>query len=271
MVKIDLVISYYKEDLSWFEKYRHIKFNKIYIYNKGPGTVPDIKVPFIEIKLPNIGRCDHTYLYHIVKKYDDLGDVTIFTTGSVLLDHKFKLFAIILDKTIRTENSVFYGTYYKNVKNKFNNFTMDSYEAAYNKNNDGFQKMELSKIRPFGKWYDSHFKGIDISLVNYNGIFSVSKKHIIQHTKDYYKELIADFPDNSNPEVGHYFERAWLAVFNPIPPECIYYDTYFTFWNFFLFIFSLLLLGLLFFCWINYRRRMINYSKRVFDIVENFF
>ena len=25
-----------------------------------------------------------------------------------------------------------------------------------------------------------------------------------------------------NPEVGHYFERAWVAIFDPIPEKCLY-------------------------------------------------
>ena len=32
----------------------------------------------------------------------------------------------------------------------------------------------------------------------------------------YYMDLIKDLDKSSNPEAGHYFERAWEAVFYPM-------------------------------------------------------
>jgi len=242
---IDLVISYYKEDLGWLDKYKG--FNNIYIYNKGPNEIPDIGRPFIGIKLPNIGRCDHTYLYHIIHQYNNLGDVTIFTTGSVDLAHKTEKFDYIFNKTMKTRDSVFYGSYYNNVGNDLADFQLTRYKTTHPKNDDGSKTMALSKIRPFGKWYDSHFSDVDINIVNYLGIFSVSKKHILQHDVPYYQKLIDDFPDHSNPEVGHYFERAWVAVFHPIPEYCLnYHFEYFTFINLLILIFVCLLIYALF-------------------------
>lgn len=231
MGTLDLIISYYKEDLGWLDRYKDVKFNKVYLYNKGPNKLPETKIPYIEIKLENIGRCDHTYLYHIISKYDELADNNIFTTGSVDLAHKSKKLDYILKKTLQTNNSVFEGSYYFNVRDSVYDFQMSHYESTYERNNTK-ENMAVSKIRPFGKWYDSHFKGINIHLINWSGIFSISRKHIQQHTKEYYKNLIDDFPNNSNPEVGHYFERAWLAVFNPIPNECIYYEYSLYPWNY---------------------------------------
>lgn len=224
---IDLVISYYKEDLDWVKKYGG--FNNIYIYNKGPNVVPDIGHRYMEINLPNIGRCDHTYLYHIIQNYDSLATVTIFTTGSVDLPHKTQQFDFIFDKTFKTRDTVFYGSYYPNVKNSLYDFSLTGYNATYAKNATENQPMSLSKIRPFGPWYESHFGNLEITLLNYFGIFSVSKKHIHNHDKNHYINLIEDFPVNSNPEVGHYFERAWLAVFDPIPKECLYYNNSYLF------------------------------------------
>jgi len=240
---IDLVISYYKEDLDWVNKYKG--FNNIYIYNKGPNVVPDIEHKFIEIKLPNIGRCDHTYLYHIIQNYDNLATVTIFTTGSVDLPHKTEQFNFIYDKTLKTVDSVFYGSYYSDIKNDLSDFSLSAYDATYAKNKTEKQTMALSKIRPFGPWYESHFGNLKITLLNYFGIFSVSKKHIHNKDKNYYITLIEDFPVNSNPEVGHYFERSWLAVFDPVPKECLFYNSSYTYKllkNLFIFIIICLLI-----------------------------
>jgi hypothetical protein len=73
-MKTEIVIARYNEDLSWLKKLP--KSIKITIYNKGNDN---IEYPFI--KLPNIGRESHTYLYHIINNYDKLADQTIFCQG----------------------------------------------------------------------------------------------------------------------------------------------------------------------------------------------
>jgi hypothetical protein len=68
----ELVVARYNEDLIWLSK---VNNKKITIYNKGNN------INYNNIKLPNIGRESHTYLTHIIKNYDNLADITIFTQG----------------------------------------------------------------------------------------------------------------------------------------------------------------------------------------------
>ena len=68
-----LVITKYKEDISWINK---IKNHNITVYDKSEFPVKD------SIKLPNVGRECHTFLYHIVKNYDNLDDITVFLQGN---------------------------------------------------------------------------------------------------------------------------------------------------------------------------------------------
>jgi hypothetical protein len=224
---IDLVIAYYKENLDWLKEYKDIQFHKVYIYNKGPNKAPEVhlNVPIIEIKLENIGRCDHTYLYHIIENYNNLADITIFSPGSTRLPHKKAQFDFVAKKTNETKQTVFKGVYYNNVVKDNYDFQLEKWRSSNKNNNDGDEKskLALANIRPFGKWYENHFSNIHIHMINYFAIFSVSKEHIKHHSLEYYKQLIKEFPNHSNPEVGHYFERAWVAVFDPIPKECLYY------------------------------------------------
>jgi hypothetical protein len=75
-MKTEIVVARYNENLDWLKKIKKSKDIKITVYNKGKD---DIDVPFI--KLPNIGRESHTYLYHIIHNYDKLADQTIFCQG----------------------------------------------------------------------------------------------------------------------------------------------------------------------------------------------
>ena len=78
--RVDIVIAKYEEDISWT---RLLKDNVI-VYDKSNHPVEGA------IRLPNLGREAHTYLYHIVKNYDNLADYTIFLQGKPY-DHTYKL------------------------------------------------------------------------------------------------------------------------------------------------------------------------------------
>ena len=79
-MKTEIVIARYNEDLYWLKKIP--KSIKITIYNKGLDNIENIKnIKYNIIKLPNIGRESHTYLYHIINNYDTLADKTIFCQG----------------------------------------------------------------------------------------------------------------------------------------------------------------------------------------------
>ena len=65
----EIVVAHYRENLSWLEKVNNAR---VTIYSKGGGG----KNP-----LPNVGREAHTYLHHIVHRYDSLAPCTIFCQG----------------------------------------------------------------------------------------------------------------------------------------------------------------------------------------------
>jgi hypothetical protein len=220
----DLVIAYYKENLDWLAAYKDRPFRKIFLYTKG-AEHPASPLPYIEKKLPNIGRCDHTYLHHIVEEYDDLPTVTIFATGSAhAIAHKKQNLDFIVQKAFSTHDTVFRGQRHKSIKDTFHDFKLNSWQATNSNNKEDASKDTLhpARIRPFKQWYEKTFPGIDVDFVTFGGVFAVSKPHIHNRKKESYMRLMRQFPKHSNPELGHYFERAWLAVFHPVPEKCLY-------------------------------------------------
>ena len=69
---VELVIARYNENLDWLKKIP--KNIKITIYNKGKH---DISYPIKSI--PNVGKESNTYLYHIIKNYNNLSKNTHIT------------------------------------------------------------------------------------------------------------------------------------------------------------------------------------------------
>ena len=104
---------------------------------------------------------------------------------------------------------------------------LDAWIATNPKNKAINPESELQQcaIRPFGKWFEKNFDtNIKIDVSVWCGIFAVSKQHIIQHPIEHYEKLIKYVDSHSNPEAGHYMERAWGAIFYPYPRSCVYYS-----------------------------------------------
>ena len=233
----DMVIARFKEDLAWLPKYENKSFRNIYIYNKHEADnnkdAKDIGCILsgkecIKVDLTNEGRCDHTYLYHIISNYDTLADVTIFTKGSSDLHREKKKLAFTVDKVFETHDTVMSIDEHPIAMHiHAKEFKMNSYRASHPKNYNGVydihgSKMKPASPRPFGKWFETHFPGVMVYKAVYSGVFSVSRKHIHQHPKSYYQTFLKELEGHSNPEVGHYIERSWVAIFHPIPDTCLY-------------------------------------------------
>ena len=221
---IELVISRYNEDLGWL---KDKQFNKyiVTIYNKGNNNdfykPKNVKI----VPLENVGVCNHTYLYHIIRNYDNLAKVTIFLPGSCMDNHKKDKTLETIKKTDETNNSVFLVSYFKNgVSKSLQSFKLDNYELANAKNREMniSDKLKQCSIRPFGKWYEMLFPHINIHHVNYQSIFSVSREHILNRSKESYQDILNYVNTDKNEESSHYIERAFLAIFYPIPDKCIH-------------------------------------------------
>jgi len=215
---IDIVISRYNENLEWLKEINEEKFN-IIVYNKGIND-NFIKLPNMTIiNLDNVGRESHTYLYHIINNYNNLADITIFLPGSCDMQHKYNKMKKLLNFiNLKNKAILIYDFKYENVKNVLYNFTIENYQGTNQQNkeiNPEF-KLELSEIRPYGKWFKHYFNDIIIQHITYCSIFSVDKKDILQHSKEYYENLIKQLNNSSNSEAIHYFERSWEAVFYPM-------------------------------------------------------
>jgi len=220
-----LVISRFNEDLGWMNRLPVEEFDMIFIYNKGPDNLTITKnVAHQVIQLPNIGKCDHTYVHHIITNYNNLGDVTLFLPGSC--DDPVKWFNTIVTMTmaIKTKDS-FFVTHQldKPVHENFFDFTMNEYETRDERNKLLASKEVLkSPIRPFGYWYISNFPDIYVYNLSYFGIFAVSRSHIHNRSLTSYLYLVTYLSTHHNPEAGHFFERSWLAIFHPVPYHNIY-------------------------------------------------
>jgi hypothetical protein len=183
-----IVVSRYKEDTTWIEGYPYVK-----IYNKHSGSN----------KLPNIGRESHTYLHYVVENYDNLPDRVFFTQGD-MTGHESRT----VDEFIYSKDKITGGFFSHKGPN------------AFPKGDGRVDWPQLHKAdMDFFDWFSKYIdENIDMRTSDLRwsagAIFSVRKDMILSRPKKFYEDLLSQFPDHSDPEIGHYFERAWYYIFN---------------------------------------------------------
>jgi len=241
MKKVELVLAYYKE-ADQLQRYIDAAVEHSYeitIYNKGPvPPKPENPKPKLlslkyfslrarrqfpvgtrTINLPNIGVQTHTYLHHIVSRYESLADITIFALGSGFRGRKKSHKTEWLLKHARQCRGFASAHIYLSAFDDYN-FLMPVYKPA-----SGSETIENKKAepRPLGQWIVKH-TGHQLNEKNRFFIrstkdtFAVTKEVIRQRPLSYWQELLSQVSNSDegyNLEVTHFFERAWLLIFFP--------------------------------------------------------
>lgn len=240
-LKLEIVVSRFNEDISWTTPYKSI----VTIYNKGNDYIENA------INLPNVGRESHTYLSHIIQNYDKLAEKTVFFQGAgpsfgyrnnsdgghMISNLRFE------DYLSRTED-LFYVLTSRiksdlsqiSVRNGYNKYlnlprpiscfptnrnfdywlkwTCFLHFKDYIKNLKDSQSGNLSLQDFWDKYISSNHK-IPAELVYAQGAqFAISKRMILQHSKEYYQQLLNELANDINPYQGYYMEWLWLYIFS---------------------------------------------------------
>ncbi|GAB4051983.1 DUF3431 domain-containing protein [Spirosoma litoris] len=199
---LELVVAHYTENLNWL---RNIPATlQKTVYSKGPDSEAEHTV----IPLPNVGREAHTYLHHIVNRYDTLAEWTIFCQGKPF-DHAYDF-----KKTLRdmAANALV-------LKNK------EFHWLGHLIDTDDNQGQRL--FQPWSKNEDG--RGLDLvgfhrALFDNDGPplytfvlgaqFAIHRNLLQQKPVSFYEralEVSVAFPD-----AAHCFERSWDRVFDVV-------------------------------------------------------
>jgi len=190
-----IVTSEYNDSnklLSWIPEIekRNIDF---LIYHKDDSLKKNesIIIDKNNINIPNYGRCDYAFLYHIVQNYDNLDDITIFVK-SHWYEHGLELYKVI-DNCVEydwmqsgTHKLYQYWKESKNMKQPCEYIYRDKHifaETCYDWYNEIFPNIEKPEF--IDGW--GHFP-----------CFSVSKQLILRHSKEVYIRLLNKFYPESN-------------------------------------------------------------------------
>jgi hypothetical protein len=216
-----IIVARYNEDIKWL----NTEINNCIIYNKGEKLNIDN-----EIMLENVGRESETYLHYIITNYNNLPDVIVFTQARIA-DHvganNIKYLIKIKNEALKFKISQNYLTHYEtssNIKScwnkEWNYLPYYDNTFVYSTNNEYYLQHNYKNNKPikFIEWFETN---IDKQYPNpifiyYAAIFSVKKENILNRPIEYYKKLILEVNHHINSTEGHFFERSWYYIFNPV-------------------------------------------------------
>jgi hypothetical protein len=212
-----VIVTRYNEKIDWIE-YIIENIDQIIVYNKGTNDdlfknyVPPAKV--VIVKLPNIGRIDHTIAHYILENWENLPDTLISLPASILMCAKKGSYLNAIRK--RVDNVERYHGFYSPRFHKVNpsqfNYTIDNYQAEgyCNKNNNPFIKSEYPDFRA---WKLALIDDRPIRYLGMRGMFIVSRENILHIKRSIYENLLTSLSVGDNIENGHFAERIWAHLF----------------------------------------------------------
>lgn len=165
-----IVVAKYREDTTWAEKY-----SEVVIIEKG-------------VDMANYGREASSYLYYIIRNYNNLSDYTIFCQGNPF-DHCQEFLEEIND----------YEHSYRELGTWFTECE-----------GDGRPQHQGLKVSEASQEY------LGVTLDSYGFVagaqFIVSKENILKHPQSFYEELLKYCSDDE--KAPWVLERLWRLIFN---------------------------------------------------------
>jgi len=200
-VQRSLVIAKYKEDISWLGA---LKGWEIFVYSKDPNE-PDPNLT----RLPNVGREAHTYLYHIVKYYDELSELTVFAQANPF-DHSPNFVQKLSDLKAGTEYEAL-----SDDEMLFDSFAFPHLAASpLSIDRKTFQEFYLSVLNR---------EPPKLMFCKANALFAVSRERLRSRPKEFYQRILKSLEGETSAELNkrlnvnmieaHFLERMWHHIF----------------------------------------------------------
>lgn len=248
-----MVVAHCEQDLNWLEDEIErledcpggaIDVRSVHIYSKcGKEPVGAPSWASI-IYLPNIGRCDHSYAYHLaLTPSTKLQNLTIFLKDSYYANRRFEedrpVIPVCQFASAAWQNSMGFGCGMAarvfggmkssdwHLMDRLGRFAMDDYTPFSVVDGISTQVPFQSPVRPLGKWLVAadimprrkaenllHHKVLPVC---YGGQFAVAKPNIALFSQEKFRNLQRALERGDNIEEGHFIERLWAGMLSSRP------------------------------------------------------
>ena len=251
----DIVVAHCKHNvLRWLPDVRAavaahgLKLQRVIVYSKCGRAdelahAPELRDAEV-VRLPNVGRCDGTYAYHLARRYDSLADVVLFVKDSTWdypLDELRALVRPVSSVLALAQRHGFgcfrapdLGSSQWAVRRELFKFRLPSYVSAEQL---ALQRRNVSvgtvaQLAPFAAEmgmceFAARALGSVSALLDrpfvplcYGGSFVTTAERVRAHPRETYRRLDALLSRGDSIEEGHYAERLWAAILaTPLAPS----------------------------------------------------
>ncbi|KAL2821410.1 hypothetical protein BDW59DRAFT_181166 [Aspergillus cavernicola] len=221
---LGIVVARYNEPLDpWADLAPNI-----YLYAKHDTPQTDDTVPHNSFRsydlLPNAGREGQTYCHHIYIHYDDLQPIMIFSQADPfdLIAPETNTTKQMVEKAIAPPDPDFHPVTIFNydlvhILADWERINWSDPAQSYWMTPSQLATLTYSPY-PMGVFWEHLFleEHPDAVTALHGGTFAVRRDAILNHPREIYKRCLDEFAgagrNASNPEIGHFLERSWLAV-----------------------------------------------------------
>ena len=232
--EIHIVVSHCKRDLHWISNFTEgYKTRSIHVISKCGKSVEGAPETAIIERLPNVGRCDHSYAYYIanILRHNTVqggkDSIVVFLKDDMTDLHQLGAWATF-ESMVRIASStngfscgvdVSTGKVGTDSASAYHDvaalsrFAMGSYNRNKYKRKDSVEFK--SKYANLGEFYESVIEDAPspkLAQVCYGGIFAASLKSIEAVDMQTWKRIEASLSRGDNIEEGHFMERSWARI-----------------------------------------------------------
>ena len=243
ILTVHVVVAYCKAPLRWLtqemekiQAHPHITVTQVLVFTKC-GLQPRAAPPGAILKtLDNVGRCDHTYAYHmsdLIRKESTLDpDVVLYLKDTRLIHQQAKFsplhtmilqagsevgFACGLIPSIRYADYLTYGSFSAwHHTETLLTLKKTSYVNKYRDGTSSQKEPFQSHMHNMKDWMETSLKmeppTQTIVPVCYGGMFATNARRIRQHEAELFDRLVSSLSRGDNVEEGHYAERLWATL-----------------------------------------------------------
>lgn len=202
MNTIELVVARYQEDLQWLRRVPG-RF-RVTVYNKGGDALNLPRRRALEVvATPTVGREERSYLRHIVRRYEDLADITVFAQGKPF-DHVpdfHKQLHRIAFRQLAVDRFLWFG------------FIIDEDDAAGSLLFQRWRGNPDGAVLPLDRfWRQLWNESAPERVTFYPGAhFAVTADQVRTRPRSFYERAVRISAEL--PHAGHCFERTWDRIF----------------------------------------------------------
>lgn len=252
--RADIVVSHCRFRIRWLRLFRAelescgFDVRRVTVYSKCGKADVGAPAGSTVIRLPNVGRCDHSYAHHLAGREEHGADVTLFLKDSILGGSSAEFRALRVGVCSMAHialtsgfacgrrpipSALAPGSSIRPVRSDYHDasllsgFEMPQYVKTHDQKADNPSVAFNASVRPLGAWLRAVDSTLAQSLfrrelvpVCYGGSFAVQGARIRAVPRLTWSRFADELKRGSNIEEGHIMERLWAALLTPpLPAE----------------------------------------------------